>query len=65
MELRERDYLVFREVERWRFCLGRHVQFLAGFSSQRTCDRRLKMLIEENFLRKRQKAPRLYRRGAF
>ena len=50
MELGERDFKVFREVERWRFCLGRHIQFLAGFSSGRTCDRRLKMLLLEGYL---------------
>ena len=50
MELRERDFKVFREVERWRFCLGRHIQFLAGFSSQRTCDRRLNKLLAEGYL---------------
>ena len=50
MELVERDYRVFREVERWRFCLGRHLQYLAGFSSQRTCDRRLRLLLDETYL---------------
>ena len=50
MELRERDFRIFREVERWRFCLGRHIKTLAGFSSQRTCDRRLRMLILEKYL---------------
>ena len=50
MELVERDFKVFREVERWRFCLGRHIQFLAEFSSQRTCDRRLKILLENGYL---------------
>lgn len=50
MELVERDYKVFREIERWRFCLGRHIQFLAGFSSQRICDRRLRLLIEQKFI---------------
>lgn len=50
MELRERDFKVFREVERWRFCLGRHIQFLAGFSSQRTCDRRLRLLLADGYL---------------
>ena len=52
MELVERDYRVFREIERWRVCLGRHIQFLAGFSSQRICDRRLKLLLSEKFLRR-------------
>ena len=50
MELVERDYKIFREIERWRFCLGRHIQFLAGFPSQRTCDRRLHWLLSEGFL---------------
>jgi len=50
VELSERDFKVFKEVERWRFCLGRHIQFLVGFSSQRTCDKRLRLLLSENFL---------------
>jgi len=50
MELVERDIKVFNEVERWRVCLSRHIKFLAGFSSQRICDRRLNLLISENFL---------------
>ena len=53
MELIERDYRVFREIERWRFCLGRHIQFLAGFSSQRTCDRRLRTLLINGFIEKK------------
>ncbi|MDR1628692.1 MAG: hypothetical protein LBS36_00535 [Oscillospiraceae bacterium] len=53
MELSKRDIAVFREIERWRFCLGRHIQFLAGFSSQRTCDRRLSKLLNEGFLTRR------------
>ena len=50
MKLVERDYRVFREVERWRFCLGRHIQYLAGFASLRTCDRRLKGLLSDGYL---------------
>lgn len=49
----ERDYLVFQEVARWRVTLSRHLKALAGFSSQRTCDRRLKLLIEAGFLRRK------------
>jgi len=52
MELGERDFRVFREIERWRFCLGRHIQYLAGFSSVRTCDRRLRMLLDEGYLKR-------------
>lgn len=53
MELTDRDFKIFREIERWRYCLGRHIKFLAGFPSQRTCDRRLHLLIEENFLNRK------------
>lgn len=52
-KLIERDYVVFREVNRWRVTLSRHLKTLAGFSSQRTCDRRLKKLIEAGFLRRK------------
>ena len=52
MELGKRDFKVFQEIVRWRFCLGRHIQFLAGFSSQRTCDRRLRSLVLEGFLKR-------------
>ena len=51
-KLVERDFRVFREVKRWRVTLSRHLKTLAGFSSQRTCDRRLKTLIEAGFLRR-------------
>ncbi len=50
MKLVERDYVIFREVERWRYCLGRHIKILANFPNQRTCDRRLKVLIDNGFL---------------
>ncbi len=53
MKLVERDYVVFREVERWRYCLGRHIKILAGFSSQRSCDRRLKVLLDMGFINRK------------
>lgn len=53
MKLVERDYVVFREVERWRYCLGRHIKILAGFPSQRSCDRRLKVLLDMGFLNRK------------
>jgi hypothetical protein len=46
----ERDYLVFQEVNRWRVITGKQICILASFSSTRTCDRRLKKLIEAKFL---------------
>ena len=53
MKLVERDYRIFREIERWRVCLSRHIQYLTDFTSQRICDRRLSLLIAENFLTRR------------
>lgn len=50
LRLVERDYLVFQEVNRWYVILSRHLKDIANFSSQRTCDRRLKKLIEAGFL---------------
>ena len=53
MKLVDRDYEIFREVERWRFCLGRHIRALADFSGQRACDRRLRVLIGARFIERR------------
>ena len=50
IRLTERDYTLFRELERWRVCLGRHIRVLAGFAGQRACDRRLHALIASGFL---------------
>ena len=50
MRLVERDYAVLRELERWRFVLSRQLRLLCGFPSQRTCDRRLKLLIEAGYI---------------
>ena len=52
MRLVDRDYLIFREVDRWRFCLGRHIKILTGFSNQRACDRRLHKLIDMGYLKR-------------
>ena len=63
MRLVERDLLVLRELERWRFCLSRHLRYLGGFASQRTCDRRLALLIEAGYIDRRYVlygTPRLY-----
>lgn len=53
MRLVERDYIILREVSRWRFCLGRHIKHLAGFSGGRATDRRLKILIEAGLLERK------------
>lgn len=53
MRLVERDLAVLRELDRWRFCLSRHLRFLCEFSSQRTCDRRLRLLIDAGYVDRR------------
>lgn len=50
MKLMERDYLILNMIYRFGFCLGRHVSFLANFPSARTCDRRLKLLVDHGYL---------------
>lgn len=53
IRLVERDYLIFRELERWRVLLGRHIKTVAGFSGQRACDRRLSKLIETGYVERK------------
>lgn len=48
--LTKRDYLIFNEINRWRVITGKQICIVASFSSPRTCDRRLKKLIEAKFL---------------
>ena len=50
MKLVDRDFLVLREVGRFRFMLGRHIKALCGFPSTSSCDKRLKDLIEAKYL---------------
>ena len=50
LELQERDYEILRLVHRFRFCLGRHIRVLCGFSGARASDRRLKLLAEAGYL---------------
>lgn len=37
----------------FRFCLSRHVFFLAPFEGQRACDRRLKILVDSGYLKRK------------
>jgi len=53
VRVEERDMLILREVERWRVCGSRHIKFLAGFTGQRATDRRLKILIEAEYLERK------------
>ena len=52
MKLVERDMKVFEELYRWRYLQGKHVRYFAEFSSQRTADRRLKLLREAGYVDK-------------
>jgi len=53
MRLVDRDYDIFNEIFRWKCCLSRHIRFLAGFSGQRACDRRLKLLIDNGYIERK------------
>jgi len=53
IELVERDYRIMRDIERFRFCLSRHIRILAGFEGQRVCDKRLKELKEAGYIEKK------------
>ncbi|HIR04275.1 MAG TPA: replication-relaxation family protein [Candidatus Scatovicinus merdipullorum] len=44
---------MLRQLDRWRFCLSRHMLYLGDFSSQRTTDRRLKLLREAGYIQRR------------
>lgn len=46
----ERDYLMLREIERWRVVTGKHICALAEFTGQRACDRRLHKLIAAQYI---------------
>lgn len=49
----DRDILVLQELARWRFLLGRHIAVFCRFSSIRTADRRLKILVEAKYLERK------------
>ena len=53
LELQERDLEILKLVYRFRFCLGRHIRVLCGFSGARAADRRLKLLVEAGYLERK------------
>ena len=53
LELQDRDWEILRLVHRFRFCLGRHVMVLCGFSGARASDRRLKLLVDAGYLERK------------
>lgn len=48
----DRDYYILREIDRWRVITGRQLCRITGFSGQRACDRRLKKLIEAEYIKR-------------
>ena len=50
MELTERDFFILGLVFKFKFCLGRHIKMLAGFTGQRAADRRLRALVDAGYL---------------
>jgi len=50
VKLTDRDLLVLKTIWRFRFCLGRQIRLLCGFSGRRGCDERLRKLIESGYL---------------
>ena len=52
MRLMERDKLIFACVAKFNFLLGRHIKMLF-FDGTRACDRRLKLLCENEYINRR------------
>lgn len=48
----DRDYHILREIDRWRVITGKQICKVTGFSGQRACDRRLKKLIEAEYIKR-------------
>ena len=46
----ERDELILKEISRFRCILGRHIKELVQFSGNRACDRRLKILLDADYI---------------
>lgn len=51
MKIVPRDYILMQAITKWRFLLGRQIKILAGFPSQRTVDRRIKILKEAGYIK--------------
>ena len=51
--LNDRDIKVLQEVSRWKYCLGRQIRLIASFSGERSCDRRLRKLIDAGYLERK------------
>lgn len=52
LQLNERDLKILEEITSWRFMLGRQIKVLCNFNGQRACDRRLKKLVEAQYIKR-------------
>jgi len=53
MVLTDRDMEIIRLIHRFRFCLGRHILSLLSFEGTRSCDRRLRTLVDAGFVKRK------------
>lgn len=51
--LMPRDIAILKAVSKYKFCLGRQIRLIGGFSGEAACDRRLKKLIDYGFLERK------------
>lgn len=49
----DRDYLILREIDRWRVITGKHICGMTGFTGLRACDRRLHKLYVAGFIERK------------
>lgn len=49
----QRDYLIFKEIDRWRVITGKHICGMTGFTGIRACDRRLRKLYIAGYLERK------------
>ena len=53
IRITSRDEAVIKAISKFRFCLSRQLKVIAGFSSQRTCDRRIKKLRDVGYIERK------------
>ena len=53
IKIQKRDFLILQQITKYRFLLSRQIKILAGFAGQRSCDRRLKKLIDNGFIQRK------------
>ena len=51
--LTDRDRFIIEEISRFRGCLGKQIIKIANFTSRRSCDQRLKKLIDNGYIERK------------